>query len=336
MTWHLFQKIKKIFSNRNHLVAVFVYLPLTWLEKRKSTRMSKLYKLAGECLRTDRFLTGNYAPIHTTLSCSPCNIIGQIPEEFVGGQYVRNGSNPLRNDSKRDFHWFDGDGMLTGVYFERVLNEPGVQALFSNQYIVTDIYRAARKHRWTYPLVPSVATLVNPVSSSYRILYEVIRSMVLILASIWHLISRPIKRVSAANTNILYHDGRMIATMEIGPPMRVYLPSLKTVGWFTGIRAEGEYIDADTSKPYFGGQGIEGFYKEMTTAHVCSAHLAFISACPNIIAPSRLQYGGTAPLPFYIFTTIRPLFNCSSGWISYHAPQAKSASAWIRVWENDA
>lgn len=52
--------------------------------------------------------------------------------------------------------------------------------------------------------------------------------------------------------------------------MRVLLPSLKTVGWFTGSRAEGEskWAHGSVYEPYFGGKGIEGFYKEMTTAHV--------------------------------------------------------------------
>lgn len=213
-------------------------------------------------------MAGNYAPIDTTLSSQPCQLQGNIPDEFLGGQYVRNGSNPLQDNANRDLHWFDGDGMLTGVFFERTPGSPGVQPLFTNQYVLTDVHRAVKKSPWLYPILPSVTTLVNPESSPFRILLEVMRSMVVIFASIWGFIARPIKRVSSANTSIVHHDGRVLATCEIGPPIRVFLPSLKTIGWFTGCNAEGESPGAKPSEPYFGGKGVEGFYKEMTTAHV--------------------------------------------------------------------
>ncbi|PYH91093.1 9-cis-epoxycarotenoid dioxygenase [Aspergillus ellipticus CBS 707.79] len=217
--------------------------------------------------RKHPYLMGNFAPIHTTLSSRPCRFKGTIPEEFLGGQYVRNGGNPLQRDTERDLHWFDGDGMLTGVYFQRIPGSPGVQPVFTNQYILTDIHCAARRDHWIYPILPSVATLADPTSFSLRILLEVLRSMIVIFASIWGFIGWPIKRISSANTNIVHHDGRMLATNEVGPPMRVLLPLLKTVGWFTGTRAEGESGDADNSGSQFGGPGIDGLFQEMTTAH---------------------------------------------------------------------
>jgi carotenoid cleavage dioxygenase-like enzyme len=97
----------------------------------------------------------------------------------------------------------------------------------------------------------------------------------IIFSSFIGFMSHPIKRISSVNTSIFYHDGRVLASCEIGPPMRVCLPSLKTVGWFTGWRAEGEAAPANPSiesdpesEPILGGKGIQGFYKEWTTAHV--------------------------------------------------------------------
>lgn len=126
------------------------------------------------------------------------------------------------------------------------------------------------RDRRLYPIMPSVKALTNPVSSTIRIMYEILRSMALIFASICGLISRPIKRVSSANTSIFHHDGRVMATNEVGPPMRVFLPLLKTVGWFTGNMAEGEPVGTDACKEGFGSPGMEGAMKEMTTAHVSS------------------------------------------------------------------
>ncbi|OJJ96182.1 hypothetical protein ASPACDRAFT_1882985 [Aspergillus aculeatus ATCC 16872] len=160
---------------------------------------------------------GNYAPIHTTLNLRPCPSEGAIPEEFFGGQYVRNGSKPLQVDTSRGFHWFNSDGMLTSVFFERIAQAPGV------------------------------TTLISPRSSVLSVLMEVVQAMALIVASLWGLIARPIRRTSTSNTSVVHNDDQILATNETGPPMRVFLPSsLKTVGWFTGM---------------------EGFIKEMTTAH---------------------------------------------------------------------
>ncbi|PLB51386.1 9-cis-epoxycarotenoid dioxygenase [Aspergillus steynii IBT 23096] len=217
------------------------------------------------------YLEGNYAPIRTTVSSVPCKSEGLIPDEFIAGQYVRNGSNPLADSNTHgDIHWFDGDGMLTGVFFEKIPGF-GVKPQFSNQYVLTDVYSATRKNRSLYPVIPSMATLVNPSPSRVQILIGMVRAYIIVFASLLKIIARPIKRIGAANTNIVHHDGRVLATNEIGPPMRVLLPSLKTVGWFTGSRAEGEgqgkAADEGRREPYFGGKGIEGFYKEMTTAH---------------------------------------------------------------------
>ncbi|GKZ27972.1 hypothetical protein AbraCBS73388_007823, partial [Aspergillus brasiliensis] len=132
---------------------------------------------------------------------------------------------------------------------------------------MTDVYSARLKARWIYPVLPGMNTMIDPRTSLVKMAMGVARTTLIITASIWGWIARPIKRVGTANTSLFHHDGRVLATNEIGPPMRVFLPSLKTVGWFTGSQAEGELDQEDPSLPYFGAPGLEGFYKEMTTAH---------------------------------------------------------------------
>jgi carotenoid cleavage dioxygenase-like enzyme len=66
------------------------------------------------------YLAGNFAPVAKTWRPTPISWTGDLPEELHGGMYVRNGGNPNTNsDLGREAHWFDGDGMLTGVWFER-------------------------------------------------------------------------------------------------------------------------------------------------------------------------------------------------------------------------
>ena len=211
------------------------------------------------------YLSGNFAPVHNVLPLTPCTYTGEIPKEVWGGEYVRNGGNPVTNeDLGRDAHWFDGDGMLSGVAFKR--DKTGVQPLFVNQYILTDMYISSISSKsLRTPVLPSIATLVNPASSLLAIILRILRTILLVILSHLPGSEQAIKKISVANTGILFHDGRALATCESGPPMRVTLPALETVGWYNGKRAEGEKDGEEGSG--FGGDGLLSFMKEWTTAH---------------------------------------------------------------------
>ena len=217
--------------------------------------------------RTDvhPYLSGNFAPVQQSLPLTTCTWSGSIPEELHGGEYVRNGGNPVTNeDLGRDAHWFDGDGMLSGVSFRRT--EKGVQPEFVNQYILTDVYISTRTSKsLTRPILPSIATLVNPVATLWAVTCVIFRTIFLVILSRLPGSLQAIKRISVANTGIIFHDGRALATCESGPPMRVALPGLETVGWYNGKRAEGEKDGEEGTG--FGGEGIIGFMREWTTAH---------------------------------------------------------------------
>ena len=216
-------------------------------------------------------MSGNFAPIQQVLPLTPCSYTGAIPEELAGGEYVRNGGNPVTNEALgREAHWFDGDGMLSGVFFRRTGEKGTIQPEFVNQYILTDVYNSSQtSSSLRTPILPSIATLVNPMSSLMTITLRILRTIALVILSHLPGSLQAIKKISVANTSILYHDGRALATCESGPPMRVAIPSLDTIGWFNGRAGEGEGVN-DTS-PGFGGKGPFSFMKEWTTAHVRSA-----------------------------------------------------------------
>jgi len=219
-------------------------------------------------LTTYSYLSGNFAPIDQTLPLTPCTYEGTIPSELAGGEYVRNGGNPVKNeDLGRDAHWFDGDGMLSGVSFARQ-SDGSVQPEFVNQYILTDVFLStAASPRLRSPILPSIATLVNPLSSLIAIVLRILRTIALVILSFLPGSTRAIKRISVANTSILYHDGRALATCESGPPMRIALPGLETIGWYDGNRAEGEPESHNKNDLSFSGNGLLGFLREWTTAH---------------------------------------------------------------------
>ncbi|TQS34558.1 hypothetical protein Golomagni_05052 [Golovinomyces magnicellulatus] len=206
------------------------------------------------------YLHGNFAPIRHELHLTPCNHTGDIPDELMGGQYVRNGGNPFLNENlEREAHWFDGDGMLNGVIF-RQAKDGSISPEFVSRYILTDIYLAALASlSFHHPIVPSIATLINPHSSLFHILEMIL--------SYFPGSTRVIKRISVANTNILYHDGRALATCESGPPMRVVLPHLDTVGWFDGLKVGGEEATNESDGESFAKEGTLDILDGRTTAH---------------------------------------------------------------------
>ncbi|KAI0021163.1 retinal pigment epithelial membrane protein [Xylariomycetidae sp. FL0641] len=243
------------------------------------------------------YLSGNFAPIQKTRALTPCTYTGKIPAELAGGQYVRNGGNPTTNeDLGRDAHWFDGDGMLSGVLFRRV-GEKGldVQPEFVNQYLLTDVFLNAKGNRnLRRPLLPSIATLVS--ASLFTIILVVMRTIFLVILSRLPGSRRAVKKISVANTSVIYHDGRALATCESGPPMRFQLPGLETVGWFNGRKAENE--QGANTKAGFGGSGPLGFMKEWTTGHprvdpvtkeLIAMHAVFIEPFVyySIVPPSK-------------------------------------------------
>jgi carotenoid cleavage dioxygenase-like enzyme len=214
------------------------------------------------------YLHGNFAPIHRVQPLTPCSYTGSIPKELAGGEYVRNGGNPVSNeDLGRDAHWFDGDGMLSGVAFRRK-GDGTIQPEFVNQYLLTDAYLSTvTTPSLRLPILPSIATLVNPASSLLTIILRIFRTIFLVILSNLPGSEQTIKKISVANTGVLYHDGRALATCESGPPLRVLLPNLETVGWFDGSKAEGEPASLAVESSQFGGDGLLSFMKEWTTAH---------------------------------------------------------------------
>ena len=62
------------------------------------------------------YLMGAYAPIFEERSADNLKVKGEIPKD-IHGAYFRNGPNQ-RFTPTSHYHWFDGDGMLHGVYIE--------------------------------------------------------------------------------------------------------------------------------------------------------------------------------------------------------------------------
>ncbi|BGP17728.1 hypothetical protein JCM10213v2_005768 [Rhodosporidiobolus nylandii] len=181
--------------------------------------------------------------------------------------YVRNGGEPALKEREAqdgpDFHWFDGDGMLSGVHFAvapATPSDPSPRTVpfFVNKYVLTDVFLASSALGVTQPILPSIATLLGSFRTLHLILFSVLRAVFLTFCSF--LTATPLRHLSVANTSVLWHDGRALAGCESGPLMQVTLPELETVGFWS--------LEGDKGEPGLRDKGgVLGWMKEWTTAH---------------------------------------------------------------------
>lgn len=96
--------------------------------------------------------------------------------------YIRNGSNPSGPTTKGkelDYHWFDGDGMLAGVVFESNIQHQdkfSIVPTFVQKFVLTDVY-LAKSLDTSKPIIPSIATLLAPISGLPTLIASVFRAV---------------------------------------------------------------------------------------------------------------------------------------------------------------
>lgn len=184
---------------------------------------------------THPYLSGNYWPQPRELHLAPCELVsGVLPPCLANGQFVRNGPNSaIPPEPGHNYHMFDGDGMIHGVFFAADAGTGKISPLYVNKFVRTDVYLASQY--WGINLLPSIASLIDPLKGTMSIMRSIMRS-----ASIAFLSGST--RLSTANTALVYHDGRVLATCESGPPMHVTVPELDTVDWHLFPDARGEAL----------------------------------------------------------------------------------------------
>ena len=63
---------------------------------------------------TNRYLEGDFAPLHEEFTLTDLEVAGTIPQ-YLDGRYLRNGPNPIGEIDPELYHWFVGDGMVHGI-----------------------------------------------------------------------------------------------------------------------------------------------------------------------------------------------------------------------------
>jgi len=139
------------------------------------------------------YLNGLYAPVKEEVSAEDLPVIGEIPRDLYGA-YFRNGPNPAE-PPKGMHHWFDGDGMIHGIWFENG------KARYRNRYVRTEDFK------------------LNG-ASPFGGIFEPSRDAK----------GRKVHYRDTANTDVIVHNGKLLALWYIsGQPVAVDLDALETI-----------------------------------------------------------------------------------------------------------
>jgi carotenoid cleavage dioxygenase-like enzyme len=145
---------------------------------------------------SDPYLQGNFAPLGFECDANDLVVIGEIPRSLEGALY-RNGANPQFAPRGR-YHWFDGDGMIHGFFFEKG------RVSYKNRWVRTERFRLER--------------------AAGEALFGGINDMMLTHESVVGVSG------NTANTNIVSHAGKLLALWEGGLPTELDPETLETRG----------------------------------------------------------------------------------------------------------
>jgi carotenoid cleavage dioxygenase len=152
--------------------------------------------------RVDPFLSGNFAPVKDETDYRDLDVVGEIPPGLAGAFY-RNGPNP-RFEPGEDHHWFAGDGMIHAFYVE------DGKVRYRNRYVRTPKWLAedaAGKRLF--------GVFGNPMTTDPSVLGA---------------------DSGVANTNIVWHGGKLLALEEGHKPFEIDPLTLESRGYVEAYR----------------------------------------------------------------------------------------------------
>jgi len=181
------------------------------------------------------YLAGNFAPVREESVFDNLLIEGEIPRGLHGALY-RNGPNPQFEPRDPDHHWFAGDGMIHGFFVE------DGKVSYRNRYVRTPKWQM--EHAAGRSLFGNFG---NPLSSDP---------------------AAAGKDSGVANTNIVWHAGRLLALEEGHQPTELDPASLATRGYVPYAGRANRFtahpkIDPETGEMvFFAYSAGDGFFND--------------------------------------------------------------------------
>jgi len=149
-------------------------------------------------IRSNPYLDGNFAPVRSEDDFAELPLEGTLPPELTGTLY-RNGPNPQFEPRDDNYHWFLGDGMLHAFHIANG------KVSYRNRYIRTPKWQV--EHAAGKALFGSWG---NPATTDPSVLGH---------------------EGGVANTNVLWHAGKLLALEEAHEPFAVDPVSLAPQGY---------------------------------------------------------------------------------------------------------
>jgi carotenoid cleavage dioxygenase len=191
------------------------------------------------------FLRGYYGPVNTEADAGHLHITGELPRELCGTLY-RNGPNP-QFAPRGPYHWFGGDGMIHAFHLENG------NVAYRNRWVRTPKWQLENKEGEAL-----FGTFGNPMFTDPKV--QAVNSTI-------------------ANTNVVWHGGKLLALEEAHAPFSLDPKSLMPVGPKDGYETFGDKLcgpftahpklDPGTGEMVFFGYSAKGrFTKEVSIQSV--------------------------------------------------------------------
>jgi carotenoid cleavage dioxygenase-like enzyme len=183
------------------------------------------------------FFSGNFAPVSFEADAADLPIRGALPKDLAGTLY-RNGPNPQFAPRDPNHHWFIGDGMIHAFHIE------DGRVSYRNRWVRTPKWELEHTaHRSLF------GSWGNPATTDPSALG---------------------KDSGAANTNIVWHAGKLLALEEAHRPFALDPATLTSLGYydfagaFNGARFTAHpKIDPETGEMIFFAYSTGGFFSPM-------------------------------------------------------------------------
>lgn len=175
--------------------------------------------------RVNPYMSGNFAPVRSEDDFE-LPVTGEIPRELAGALF-RTGPNPqFEPRQPESYHWFTGDGMVHGFYVA------DGKARYRNRYV--------RTPKWKLENEAGRALFggFNPMAGDPSVID---------------------KDGGVANTNIVWHAGRLLALEEGHKPTEMDAATLDTIGYAEAYRGRvtaHPKIDPVTGEMAWFGYGV--------------------------------------------------------------------------------
>ena len=185
-------------------------------------------------------LSGGFAPIQMECDVHNLVVVGDVPQELHGSFY-RNGPNP-QFAPRGSYHWFAGDGMVHAFHIENGC------VSYRNRWVRTQKWQLERQAG------RALFDPFNPMDQDPSVI--------------------GLETDGVANTNIIWHGGKLLALEEGHAPFELDPISLASVGShdyagkLQGPMTAHPKIDHETGEMLFFGYNANGGISEHMTFNV--------------------------------------------------------------------